>query len=339
MLKVISWSRFVDLITVIWLVIFILRFFTSPALSDALEIANIAILSVFVADLGVSYRKARSISVFFRKHWFDILMVIPYFRIFRIARILRLARFIRIARAVKVIRMTKTLRIAKTGRMAKVVRATKASKWKKLDKTLGIVHEIGGLLRTIKSRFIIMARNWVDTIFEKLRGIGQKVFGKLKWITQKFVPHVENPKALGNRLSTAVLFFLFGLVLLGIRVNQVEIWEGIAIPTPDKLNYSLVGLAFLISLFNITLFLIGISNESNASRIENKLTNRLTTLSIVYLTLFFLAEFSVFFVGLLKGINSIQRADLHTPLLISGFIFIILILYMHLLRASNIRKR
>ncbi len=124
-----SWTRIVDTITILWLAIFIYGFFASPTVADTLRIVNIIILSVFVVDLWVSYRKVRSVPIFVKKHWLDILMVIPYFRIFRIARILRLARFLRFARIA---------RTAKIGR---------------LGKTLPITHEVGDLLRTIKSRF------------------------------------------------------------------------------------------------------------------------------------------------------------------------------------------
>ena len=108
---ILSWPRIVDVVTVIWLAVFILGFFVSPALADTLRMVNIVILSVFVADLWVSYRKVRSVPVFVKKHWLDILMVVPYFRIFRVARILRLVRFVRIARGVKVAWLARSLEL------------------------------------------------------------------------------------------------------------------------------------------------------------------------------------------------------------------------------------
>jgi len=140
--KILSWPRFVDLVTVIWLAIFILSFFASPSTESTLRTTNIAILSVFVVDLGVSYWKVKSPSIFLKKHWLDILMVIPYFRIFRIARILHLIRFVRIAKSIKIIKMVKA------------VKAMKVSKWVRFRKVSVIMHEIGDLFRTIKSRFI-----------------------------------------------------------------------------------------------------------------------------------------------------------------------------------------
>lgn len=142
-MKILSWSKLVDFITVVWLVLFVIGFFANPSLESSLRTANIAILSVFVADLGVTYWKVRSPSVFVRKHWLDILMVIPYFRIFRIARILRLMRFVRIAKSVNIIR-----------RSAKVIRFVKATKWTRFRKISLILHEIGDLFRTTKSRFV-----------------------------------------------------------------------------------------------------------------------------------------------------------------------------------------
>ena len=141
-MKKLHWSKLVDFITVVWLVLFVISFFANPSLESSLRTANIAILSVFVADLGIVYWKVRSPSVFVRKHWLDILMVIPYFRIFRIARILRLLRFVRITRGLKLTRLSKTFKVAKI---------LKSSKVGKVSLT---IHEIGDLLRTTKSRFI-----------------------------------------------------------------------------------------------------------------------------------------------------------------------------------------
>ena len=57
-----------------------------------------------MADLGVKFYRDTDRRTFWRRRWTDILMVIPYFRIFRVLKFVRLLRFL------------KTMRIAKAGR-------------------------------------------------------------------------------------------------------------------------------------------------------------------------------------------------------------------------------
>ena len=89
------WDRFVDFATVIWLVIFVTSL-NEPALISAN--VSLALIGVFVADLGVKYRRAPNLRVFLRTRWTDILMVIPYFRIFRILKFVRLLRLVKAAK-------------------------------------------------------------------------------------------------------------------------------------------------------------------------------------------------------------------------------------------------
>lgn len=93
------WDRFIDGVTVIWLALF----FTGIAKPDLIP-ANVefGLLSVFVADLVVKYRREPNFKTFIRRRWTDILMVIPYFRIFRILRLFRLIRILKVARIAKV---------------------------------------------------------------------------------------------------------------------------------------------------------------------------------------------------------------------------------------------
>ena len=89
------WDRIVDFVTVIWLIIFVTGFI-EPALIPAN--VSLVLLGVFVADLGVKYRRAPNLRVFLRTRWTDILMVIPYFRIFRILKFVRLLRLVKAAK-------------------------------------------------------------------------------------------------------------------------------------------------------------------------------------------------------------------------------------------------
>ena len=97
----VSWDRFIDLVTVVWLVLFIIGFINSELLP-----ANITfmLIGVFVLDLVVKYRRVSNLRTFLRRHWTDVLMVIPYFRILRVLRFGRLLRVLR------------SLKIAKSGK-------------------------------------------------------------------------------------------------------------------------------------------------------------------------------------------------------------------------------
>ena len=81
------WDRFVDVVTLVWLVIFAIGF---TSLTFIPANVSLALLGVFVVDLGVKYRREPNLRTFLRRRWTDILMVIPYFRIFRVLRFVRL---------------------------------------------------------------------------------------------------------------------------------------------------------------------------------------------------------------------------------------------------------
>ena len=93
------WDRFVDGVTVIWLTIFFVGIANPGVIPGGVELG---LLSVFVADLFVKYRRVGKFRTFIRRHWSDILMVIPYFRIFRVLRLIRLLRILRVARIARV---------------------------------------------------------------------------------------------------------------------------------------------------------------------------------------------------------------------------------------------
>ncbi len=108
------WTAFVDAATVVWLVLFGLSFVPSGRFTPPpwLGTVTLGLLGVFIADLGVTYVRAGLPPVaFLRRHWTDVLLVIPYFRIFRIVRVargLRVLRLLRMQRATKVVRASQS---------------------------------------------------------------------------------------------------------------------------------------------------------------------------------------------------------------------------------------
>ena len=116
-----NWVNFVDTATIAWLGLFVIGFLafdtdlfcledqaivhgtlediTKPfcsehpplILPDELEqpiyIINWIIWIVFVIDLIFKYMEISDYKLFLRKHWFDIILVIPFFRILSIFKI------------------------------------------------------------------------------------------------------------------------------------------------------------------------------------------------------------------------------------------------------------
>ena len=91
------WDRFIDLVTVFWLGLFVTEFIAP--LGQASEIILLSLIPVYVADLVVKYRRVRNLRRFVKEQWLTILMVIPYFRVLRLIRLFRLVRILRVARA------------------------------------------------------------------------------------------------------------------------------------------------------------------------------------------------------------------------------------------------
>ena len=107
------WAAIVDLTTVAWFGIFIVGFMAFDAdligletlikIPESYETAwtavNWSIWAVFAVDVWFKYRKTGSPREFVRRHWFDLLLLIPFFRVLAILRVLRLMRMLRLARA------------------------------------------------------------------------------------------------------------------------------------------------------------------------------------------------------------------------------------------------
>ena len=90
----VRWRLFVDIATVVWLLLFVLMLLPGEQFEGlGVRTVSLALLAVFVADLGVTYhRSGERPTHFLRTHWLDVLLVIPYFRIFRILRVGRALR-------------------------------------------------------------------------------------------------------------------------------------------------------------------------------------------------------------------------------------------------------
>ena len=107
------WSRSVNGTTIFWLGLFFVGLFAFDSdllgfeepliiipeeLEAPWEIISWIIWIIFVVDVYFKYRKSENWRAFLRNHWFDILLIIPFFRILRIFRLLRLLKTMKFSR-------------------------------------------------------------------------------------------------------------------------------------------------------------------------------------------------------------------------------------------------
>ena len=105
-----GWARYVDITTVVWLVIFFIGLLAFDSdlfgydeplilvpqeMQGAWDILSWIIWGVFVIDVYFKYKAIGNWRIFLRKHWFDLLLLIPFFRILRILRLLRLLKMLK----------------------------------------------------------------------------------------------------------------------------------------------------------------------------------------------------------------------------------------------------
>ncbi len=127
-----SWDRFVDVVTIIWLLFFALGSF-NPGLETLCSTINLSLLPVFIADLIIKYKRVGNAKYFLKHHWLDILTAIPYFRFLRVFRIVRAVRAVRGLKASKTLKSGKAVIAAKTmlytlKKAEKIVKALKKAK-------------------------------------------------------------------------------------------------------------------------------------------------------------------------------------------------------------------
>ncbi len=92
--SVLRWDYFVDIATVVWLTLFVLGYTNQLAVPDLIIQS---MLAIFVADLVVKYRREGNLKSFLRHRWTDIVLVMPWFRVFRLLTFIRMLRLPRIA--------------------------------------------------------------------------------------------------------------------------------------------------------------------------------------------------------------------------------------------------
>lgn len=95
------WNKAVDIITVIWLLHFIMSLFTDLLNETYSVFFSYFIYTFFVTDLIIIFINHNSKKRFFKENWFDILMVLPLFRLFRFLRILKINKLRKLLKLLK----------------------------------------------------------------------------------------------------------------------------------------------------------------------------------------------------------------------------------------------
>lgn len=108
-----KWAKAVDVTTIVWLGLFFVGLMAFDTDLLGLEdpiidfptsfetpwgVISWIIWGVFAVDVFFKYRASENWRVFLRKHWFDIILLIPFFRILRLLRLLRLLKTLKLLR-------------------------------------------------------------------------------------------------------------------------------------------------------------------------------------------------------------------------------------------------
>ena len=96
-----TWDVFVDITTAMWLVVFIVSLVSDGWGAGWVGPVTMVIGGIYIIELAVIFRRSAGLLDFLRKAWLDLLLLIPFFRIFRVGRIARLFRIRRLARFVR----------------------------------------------------------------------------------------------------------------------------------------------------------------------------------------------------------------------------------------------
>ncbi len=118
------WVTFVDVITAVWLVLFVCGTINKDEdIREHCALAILCLLPVFILDLILLCKNEENFKTFIKKKWFDVLLVIPYFRIFRICRLMRFVKILKMLKVKKALGITRFTK--KSKRIVKSVAVNK----------------------------------------------------------------------------------------------------------------------------------------------------------------------------------------------------------------------
>ena len=97
------WSKFMDVVTITWIASVFVSFM--PEYHHFMEQLVVFLLIFFAADFLILYFNSKGIKDFIRNEWFGILMVFPWFRVFRIVGLLKVLGITKIAKGSKALKV------------------------------------------------------------------------------------------------------------------------------------------------------------------------------------------------------------------------------------------
>jgi len=89
----IYWKIFVDIITIVWIFSFLMGLIIDFEDTSFLHNLSYLIYVFFLIDILFTLIRYKSINLFFKENWLDILTIIPIFRLIRFLRFFRIAKF------------------------------------------------------------------------------------------------------------------------------------------------------------------------------------------------------------------------------------------------------
>lgn len=107
------WKRLVDYLTIVWFCCLILGFMINTDNNLFFRILLSCIYIAFLIDVFLTLWELKSIRRFLKENWFDILTLIPVFRLFKFLRILKIGKLNRTIRFI-----TKSKKLKKTYNVA-----------------------------------------------------------------------------------------------------------------------------------------------------------------------------------------------------------------------------
>ncbi len=100
------WMLLVDIAAFVWLSAFIVSLLSyldvfanvAPRILEVTDTITLLVLPLFAADLTLKYRLSKSPKKFLKKHWMSLIILLPYFRIFKVLSVLHVAGFARLGK-------------------------------------------------------------------------------------------------------------------------------------------------------------------------------------------------------------------------------------------------
>jgi len=121
------WDQVVILAVAVALIVFVLPLtFDVAKYENILIILDSIVLIIFVFDIFILFRRAKTFKEFIKHYWIDIIAILPFNAIFKTAKLFRVSRVIKIA--------AKSSELSKAAHASKLIKANKTMKYFSAEK-------------------------------------------------------------------------------------------------------------------------------------------------------------------------------------------------------------